>query len=411
MRDTSEERLRELFRRADMELVPGRLDRAETMARARRQRVRRVGALSFGVLLVLALVAGTSLVLLGPEVEQIRPVGPGGDAKLPPAPEGWTTYDDGRIAFHHPQEWSVLLAPREGRVVVGLGAVDERDVRLALLTRPDLAFSEAFPSDAVVVAVGGDRFVPVYGPGAGQVVGGLDELGEQHLLSRGGGREEPDVQARFATIPSSTIRVGAYLGPDVRAERAWTKVDGLLGSFLVRQPDPAEAPPSDASLPDVPPGFNADPDEAREDARSEVLRIGLDDGAAFALRVGERCALVVDETSGGSRAVGGDCELPRTDLGAREVLAGTAFFFSPPDPSLFGPGERDSGSRDPDSGAMWAVGRAGHAIERVGARLVNGQMQDVRLVDGWFLAVTEGRIAELLGYDASGAPVASAWVD
>lgn len=406
MTSPGEERLRELFRRADVTPVPRRLDRGETLARARRQRLRRVGAVAAAIVVV-GLVVGATLTMSGSDdVERIRPADPGEDAQLPPAPQGWTTYDDGRIAFHHPDDWSVLLAPGDGRVVVGTEPLREPDARLGLLVRPDLAFTDAFPEDGVVVAVGGDRFLPVYWGGGGEpFVGDLDAFGDETLLSGGSREEEPGIRARFATVSRSTVRLGAYLGPDTPAD-AWQQAERLLESLLVRQPDPSEVPPPRGA-----PGFEGDPGDAEADAQTEVLALRLDDGSRLALRVGERCALVVEETSGGSRTVGGDCELPGKDPGPRQLLAGAAFSSGRP---ASGPGGPEPGSDGPLRESMWVVGRAGDAVERVTPRVVGGgEVVQARhtLVDGWVLAVAESRIVQLVGYTASGEPVGSAWVD
>lgn len=418
---------------ADPEPMP-RLQRRARAVR-RRRRARQAGTLAVVLLGVLGM---TSLVVgdggLGP-IRSPRVVldQPGSDERLPPVPDGWQTHDEDGIAFHYPAGWSVVADPEGPQVIVGTQRVDERDAHLALLTHPDVVFTQDFPAEGVFFAVGGDRFRAP-----------RDQFSEEVTVGFKANAEGAEIRARFGRVPVSVYQVAAYAGPEATAED-WSLVEQMAETVIERQPRTGDIPPP----PPGPPGFPEGKDQPVAAATNEVLRLplslpGMD--SEVVVLTGDGCAVVsLDEPTdtGGPRPQAGRCQsdahTPAADqVDAETLIAGDVLgppvetpsgqvseqpAEQPPDsvgqaegarpPPASEPARRPPGSDQPadapppglmddTTSAMFVATQVGERVERVESRLVDGRLADGEVSDGWALVVTESRIAWLTAYDADG---------
>ena len=143
-----------------------------------------------------------------------------------------------RLDVTVPSGWETLFALGD-RVVLATRQLSESDRALALLARNDVAFSSAFPVDAVVVVVGGGPVEAKYTTGAdGAMVapGPAYALGPERVLAGG-------VRVRRGDVPQSGVKIAAYAGPSAPATRLAEAETIAAGLRLVKTGDPSVRPP------------------------------------------------------------------------------------------------------------------------------------------------------------------------
>jgi hypothetical protein len=288
--------------------------------------------------------------------------------------------------------WQTLLADGD-RLVVGTRPLAERDLLLALLARDDVAFS-AFPPDAAVLVVGGDRLKAKYlsDPSKGTrttTASGAEmvELGPDALIAPGPAfglgpvrQMAGGVAARLGDVPQSTSTIAAYFGPTAPVSYI-LQAEAMAATVHLLPTDPAASPPPLGSRP----GFDAGTVPAG--ARLHPVASFSTSGTTYTARGDGDCADVV--LSGSLQPQAGGCSRGRPEGSDVDVVA---VMFTPGLPQLPPPGQAFAPGKAPPAPVMIVLARVGPEAHAVGAVLIDGRTVPAAVgTDGWALVVTGPR--------------------
>lgn len=308
--------------------------------------------------------------------------------------------------------WQTLRADGD-RMAVATRQLGVADVYLALLAHDDAAFS-AFPPDAAVLVVGGDRLRAKYitdasGAARGVNAGGAESvqlspdaavIGPGPALALGPAKTlAGGVVVRLGDVPKSTLVLAAYFGPKAPAATS-QQAEAMAATVHVASPtlDPGALPPPPP--PGSRPGFDRGGVALAPNSPVVALTTKAP-GVAYTVRADADCAVATSSVS--TQAVGGGC-LARPATGGADVVAvaGDGGLPPPPPGQSFAPGVV---ARWPQT--MIVVMRVGPDVRRVTALLVDGRTADATVgIAGWAIVVTDGRAFLVQARDGAGTLVA-----
>jgi hypothetical protein len=322
----------------------------------------------------------------------------------------WERYDDGVLSLTHPPGWTVEDGGTgAGAVVLSSRPLSSADAEAALLARQDVVFGAAFPADAVVFVVGGDRGLAPSEPDGG--------LGEAVALPAVPPGLDAPVLLRRGRVAGGASHLAAYIGP-AAADTAVAALDAVAGSVEIAAPlPPPGGPPPDA--PPLPQGMGGGIDDDllarwRTQLPDEVLEVPLDDDEVVVVRADDDCVAIEQRVVGeplNDRIVAHTCSLSTPDAGSATVLLDLGLLpitFTPDGPPA--PGGGPSGPPpDPFTDRLTlVVARVAPDVARVGIDLVDGRVVPAatRDDDELAIALTDGRPVRLVATTADGVTTA-----
>lgn len=374
------------------------------------RRDRQRGWVTAAAMAVLA-VLGVALVVAR-DGDGARPVETGTSGDPPVAAAGGGARTSPRVQLDVPPGWQTLHAAGE-RLVVATRPLEERDLQLALLARPDPVFI-AFPPGGAVFVVGSDRMQAKYvsdpsqavrtpTPGgeavqAGPPAGPGPEFGLGPAASLPG-----EVTVRRGDLPRSGVVLAAYLGSQAPAS-AMPQMEAMAAGVRLPPPDRAGVPPPP---PGSRPGFDSGGVPVPDDRLRAVASVTTP-GVTYTVRADGDCAVVTSSISPqpltGGCAAAAAAGAPPAVVSAYVVRIPTL----PPPPGQSGP---SSGVPGPERwpGTMLVLVRSAPDAGRLTAALVDGRIVDVvGGSGGWGLVATDGRAFLVEVRDEGGKVVAQA---
>lgn len=297
-----------------------------------------------------------------------------------PVPAGWERETIGALSLVHPKGWDVLSvvgeSSMEPEVVIATRPLNKADVRLAQLTRNDVRFSEAFPEDAVVFVVGGDRFVAPHPPSLA--------LGKAVDLPRPQGMSGA-IRARTGRVPQSILQLAGYIGPAAPPDDS-RALDKIAASVRL-----ADKAPSAAELEEPVDNFVREEDQERW--RLQLTRtiafLGPRDASHVEVRIGGSCvglASLQRPFKSNIHFTEVFCDLQGIAQGAVRELSYEVKPAGPAD--------------DAGTGVLFV--QVGTGVERIRLTTADGRSVTRPVTEGFVLARTPSRVIAITGLDPAG---------